>query len=95
MVDPIQRGSATPIPQHQTLLGGRDPAVAGSPRALENAAEQRAEANGSQRQDGFETYLNQQSILTQERVQAKQTFDTVDAIKSASIYSQPGETTPI
>ena len=95
MVDPIQRGSSIPIPQHQTLLGGQNPSVASSPRALETEAKTRAEADGDKARDGFEAYLNQQSITLQERVQAKALFDPIDAIKSGSVYSDPGETKPI
>lgn len=95
MVDPIQRTSSVPVPTFQTEQGAQDPLPLNSPREQQRVQD---DIRKEDRQDdgaAFEDYLNDTSILTLEKAKKGQNVDTAGEIESASVYSQPGQKTPL
>jgi len=95
MVDPIQRTSSVPVPQFQTEQGTQDPLPVNAPREQQRVGDDIREDDRQDDGAAFEDYLNDSSIMTLEKAKRGQNVDTAGEIESASVYSQPGQKTPL
>ena len=95
MVDPIQRSSSIPVPPFQTGQGAQDPLPVNSPREQQRVGDEIREDDRKDDGAAFEDYLNDSSIMTLEKAKKGQNVDAAGEIESASVYSQPGQKTPL
>lgn len=95
MVDPIQRTSSVPVLPFQTEQGAQDPLPVNSPREQQRVGDEIREEDRQDEGAAFEDYLNDTSIMTLEKAKKGQNIDTAAEIESASVYSQPGQKTPL
>lgn len=95
MVDPIQRSSTVPLPPFQTAQGVQDPLPTNAPRERERVDASIRDKDGDADKDDFADYLDRQGEVSYVRARQSQNKDAASEIESASVYSQPGQKSPI
>lgn len=95
MVDPIQRTSSVPVPSFQTEQGTQDPLPVNSAREQQRVGDDIRKDDKQDETAAFEDYLNDTTILTLEKAKQGTTADPAGEIESGSVYSQPGQKSPI